>query len=311
LVRAVKDERPDLIYERYALGNVAGVLVARRFSIPIISEVNAPLAWERSRYGGLTFPGVARRLEKWVLERSDRVIAVTEVMRRILIEEGADPSRTIVVPNGVDLAAFEGVISKEDAKERLGLSGRTVLGFTGFCREWHGLDRVVSLLGRREGPLERAHFLIVGDGPVRGSLLRQAETCGVEKRVTLTGVVAREKLCDYIAAFDVALQPAVVGYASPLKLFEYMAMRLCVVAPDKANIREVVKDGETAILFDEDDDRAFEQAVLRALSDDAARDRIGRAARHEVEVRPLTWDRNAEVVDELYASIRMQDGGAR
>ena len=227
LQRAVLAYAPDVIYERYALGNVAGVLAARRFRLPLLLEVNAPLAEERGRFGGLTFPKAAQKLETFICRQSDRVLAVTEVLKAKLVEAGAPADRVVVIPNGIDPKQFNADQPVPEAKRRLGLEGKVVLGFTGFCRPWHGLDRVVRLMARRDDVLRDADFLIVGDGPACPGLLDLAKELGIPDRVTVTGVVPRDRLPAHIAAFDIALQPDVTSYASPLKLFEYMAPASC------------------------------------------------------------------------------------
>jgi glycosyltransferase involved in cell wall biosynthesis len=96
-----------------------------------------------------------------------------------------------------------------------------------------------------------------------------------------------------VAGFDIALQPRAVAYASPLKIFDYMAAGRAIVAPDQPNIREILTDGETAVLFDPARPGAMWAAVLRLASDPALRTRLGAAARSEVAHRRYTWTGNA------------------
>jgi glycosyltransferase involved in cell wall biosynthesis len=190
-------------------------------------------------------------------------------------------------------------LSIEDAKSKLGLSHRLVLGFTGFVREWHGLDRVVDLIAdRAEGA--GLHLLVVGDGPARESLQVRARYRGIADCVTVTGIVDRDQVPDYVAAFDIALQPSVVPYASPLKLFEYLAMGRAIVAPALPNITEVLTDGENAVLFDPDRADAMLRAIERICNDGELRRRVADGARNTIVLRKLTWDNNARRVVELF-----------
>jgi glycosyltransferase involved in cell wall biosynthesis len=102
-----------------------------------------------------------------------------------------------------------------------------------------------------------------------------------------------------ISGFDVALQPAAVPYASPLKVFEYMAAGRAIVAPDQPNLREVLDHGRTALLFDPARPGALWEAVLSLASDAELRARLGAAAREEVLRRNLTWSGNARRVAAL------------
>jgi glycosyltransferase involved in cell wall biosynthesis len=188
-------------------------------------------------------------------------------------------------------------------RERLGLTDKVVLGFTGFVREWHGVDRVVALLPRLA---ERAdvHLLVVGDGPARPELEQQARELGVSDRLTVTGVVGRDDIAAHVAAFDVALQIGVTAYASPLKLFEYMAMGRAVIAPSTPNIREVVHHDRDALLFEPDDDESLAAVIDRASGDAALRERLGAEARRTIDEQGYTWAANARRVAELAAASR-------
>lgn len=301
LARRIRRERPDWIYERYNLLLPSGIWAKRRFGLPLLLEVNAPLFAERRRYGGLGLMRLARWSERYVWRGADRVLAVTRVLAGMVEAEGVPAERIRVVPNGVNLRRFPPTGDDGPARARLGLKERTVLGFVGFLREWHGIETIVRLLAEEGGP--DWHLLLVGDGPARTGIERLAAELGVADRVTVTGVVPRERVAEHVAAFDVALQPAVTPYASPLKLFEYLAMGRAIVAPATPNIREILVDGDNALLFPPGDDAAFGAAVRRLCGDPALRERLGARARQTVDERGLTWERNAETVAALAADL--------
>jgi glycosyltransferase involved in cell wall biosynthesis len=198
-------------------------------------------------------------------------------------------NRIEIVPNGIDPAEFAA------APRRAQHGGRVVLGFVGFVRDWHGLDGVIAAMAtaRDAAPMD---LVVVGDGPARAALERQAAASGLADRVRFTGLQGREEIPALVAGFDVALQPRVVDYASPLKIFEYMAAGRAIVAPDQENIREILSDGETALLFDPSRPEAMWQAILRLAGDADLRHRLGAAAAAEIARRDLTWSGNARRV---------------
>ena len=259
--------------------------------VPLFVEVNAPLAEERARFGGLGLPGIAKWLEAYVWRSADKVFAVTGVLRRTVELAGVPAGRVEIVPNGINPAEFSDAARHEDHH------GRVVLGFVGFVRDWHGLDGVIAAMAAAcdATPMD---LVVVGDGPARAALEVQAASLGLTDRVRFTGLQAREQIPALVAGFDIALQPRVVDYASPLKIFEYMAAGRAIVAPDQENIREILHDGETALLFDPSRPEAMWQAILRLARDPDLRCRLGTAARAEIARRDYTWAGNARRVAE-------------
>jgi glycosyltransferase involved in cell wall biosynthesis len=286
LRRAAGPFRPEIIYERYNLFYFAGALLARRLGVPFYLEVNAPIADERTRFSGLRLRRLARRLEGWTWRAATRVVAVTGVLKSMIAAVGADPERIEIVPNGIDPVAFADLPARPAAPDPL------VLGFVGFVRDWHGLDAVIAAMASHAGA-PRLDLVVVGDGPARPALEQQAAALGITDRVRFTGLAPHADVPRLVAGFDIALQPRAVAYASPLKLFDYMAAGRAIVAPDQPNIREILTDGETGLLFDPAHPDAVWPTVLRLAGDAALRARLGAAARAEVGRRRYTWADNA------------------
>jgi glycosyltransferase involved in cell wall biosynthesis len=307
LRRAYLTHRPDVVYERYNLYTLAGVWLRRAYGVPLLSEVNAPLVEERARHDGLALRRLAAWTERTVWRGADYVLPVTKVLADHVRWAGVPDDRIMVIPNGIDPLRFAAAPERDEAKRRLGLDGRTVLGFTGFLKNWHQLDRVIDLLAVETGS-QCSHLLVVGDGPNRATLESYARDRGVADRVTVTGVVGRDAIPAHVAAFDVALQPGVTAYASPLKLFEYMALGCAIVAPDTPNIREILTDETDALLFHPDDPAGFAVAVDRLTRDPALRDRLGTGARATIAAKRLTWPHNAERVVALCRSLPAAHG---
>ena len=224
-------------------------MLKRKLGLPLLLEVNAPLAEERGRLRR-AWPAPARTLgRKSGLASADFVLPVTQVLAGHVAAVGVPAERIVVIPNGINRAHFAAAPTPEIAKRNLGLSGALVLGFTGFVRDWHGVDRVIRWMATSDAPAN-AILMVVGDGPVRVDLERLAAKLSLQGRVRFTGVIDRDRVPEHVAAFDIALQPAVVAYASPLKLFEYLALGKAVIAPRQPNIEEILCDGENAVLFD-------------------------------------------------------------
>lgn len=303
LVRAIREFQPDVVYERYNLSLLSGTVACRRFGIPLLLEVNAPLFAERSAYGGLKLARLARWTEQRAWRAADHVFAVTDVLADQIADASVDRSRITVTPNGINHRRFAPAVDAAAAKQSLGLDPEAmVVGFVGFAREWHGLDAVIELLAEY-GDARPLHFLLVGDGPVTSALKQQAAQAGVADRVTVTGVVDRDDVQRYVKAFDVAMLPNVVAYASPLKLFEYMACGKAIIAPNQANLREILSDDQDAILFEPGSRDAFKAAMRRLIEDEALRARLATGARATLVERDLSWAANARRVVDIAGKL--------
>jgi glycosyltransferase involved in cell wall biosynthesis len=303
LAKAISAHKPDCIYERYNLFLPAGIWAARRHKLPLLLEVNAPILEERSRYDGLALTGLARWSQSYAWRNADMVLPVTQVLGDIVASYGVDPKKIVVIPNGINGERFERAPDVAAAKRALGLDGRLVLGFTGFVRDWHGLDKVLDLIAA-DPPDSQRHLLVVGDGPARAGLEGQARALGIDKRVTFTGIVGRDDVARHVAAFDIALQPAVVAYASPLKLFEYLALGKAIVGPAQPNIEEILRQDHNAVLFDPADPEGLARAVSRLCEDAALRVRVAENAQRTIDDMQLTWGANARKVVGLFGALR-------
>lgn len=301
LLKAAREFKPDFIYERYNLYLLAGAMLSRKLNLPLLLEVNAPLAEERSRFsGGLGLPWLARWTEKRAWQSAAFVLPVTRVLADYVAIAGVPTERIVVIPNGINLAHFAAAPSTVVAKNMLGLADKLVLGFTGFVRDWHGVDRVICWMATADAP-DNAYLMIVGDGPVRPDLEQLATKLKLQDRVRFTGVVDRNRVPEHVATFDIALQPAAVAYASPLKLFEYLALGKPVIAPRQPNIEEVLSDGENALLFDAEVQGSFELSLTTLCADASLRDRLSASAATTIERLDLTWLGNAQKVTRLAA----------
>lgn len=303
IASAARRFEADFIYERYAFGNFGGLQAAHDTGLPLVLEVNSPMVDELLATRGLSWPGLARKVERRILAGADLVCPVTAVLGEMLVELGAARERLLVLPNGVDLRAYAepgDAHAREQAERLLGLpparAGALRAGFVGYYRPWHRLELAVAALARPA--LAQVELVIVGEGPARAQIEAAARSAGVAARVHFSGALPHARVPSCLPAFDLALVPAINPYASPLKLHEYMAASLAVIAPDQPNLREVLVDGETALLFEPGSAEGLARAFERLAQDAAARARIGRSARQAVIELELSWQGNARRVVE-------------
>jgi glycosyltransferase involved in cell wall biosynthesis len=295
----LRDFAPDVLYERYALNATAGLTLANELRIPHLLEVNAPLVDEEEAHRGLTSAESARTLERAILRRVDRIVAVSGELERWLVELGVDEERITVVANAVDPRRFE-VTPEEraDVRRRLEVNGAPIVAFVGTLRPWHDPTILVRALGLLRARGDAPRLLIVGDGPERASVEQLASEQRLSSMLTFTGAVAHDDVPGYLGAADVAAvtyHPDTGRYFSPLKMFEYLAAGLPVVAAELGEIPHCIRGGETGLLYPPGDAEALADALATLIADRETAAALGRNGREHV-LRHHTWAANARAV---------------
>ena len=240
---------PDLVWERHGLFSDAGLRLAARHGVPRVVELNAPLTLERARFEDLRDAVLAEVLEKASLRGADRVVAVSDWLAGWAVAAaGCAPERVVHVPNGVE---DRGPGDRSATRARLGLTG-LVVGFLGTLKPWHGVERLPGILRA----LPDATALVVGDGPV---------PVPDHPRIVAVGRVAPPALPDHLAAMDVGLAPYATDtppWFCPLKVLEYSAAGLPVVAGDAGDCRTLLA-GSAGEVLGTDDPFAWADAIRR------------------------------------------------
>jgi glycosyltransferase involved in cell wall biosynthesis len=322
LKRRFLKHKPDFIYERASLYATAGVRLAEKFNVPLIVELNAPLAVEQAAYRTTGFGELAAHAERWTLTQADAVIVVSTELRKHVLSLGVKPGKIHVMPNGVNPELFCPDSWEHDVNSSSSSSSSSIfpgisrtrtrrndsgtLGFVGGLRPWHGVEVLPELLARLSQRHPNVRLIIAGDGQLRGELERGFRKRGLTRRVTFTGALLHEQVPQVIRQFDVALAPYPKHdhdfYFSPLKLFEYMACGVAVVAAKQGQVAEVVRHGRTGLLYPPGNLAALAASCERLLDDAALRLKLGTAAAKVVHAR-FTWDHNAARVVKLARTL--------
>ena len=308
IVSRVIADGADLVYERYSLFSTALADITAATGVPGILEVNAPLIDEQRRHRSLVdASGAAQVLHRQVAAARATVCVsdpVADWVRRRttdLPDANDVVDRIHTVPNGVSVRRIQPQPEDPD---------RVVVTFVGTLKPWHGVADLITAaaLARQSWSLR-----IIGDGPEMDSLRAQAGRLGVE--VDFRGAVAPQDIPAHVAgsAIGVAPYPDLGGgeqqYFSPMKVLEYLAAGLAVVASDVGQVPQLLEDGSGrhGVLVAPSDPTA-----LAAALDDLAvcpdrRARMGRSGRLLAEQRH-SWRRTVARILELAG---LAQGGER
>jgi len=303
--------RPDLVYERLSLFFDAGQALAERCGAMRLVEVNAPVTAERARHLGLLNRFSAERAERAALAGA-RVLAVSPTLAEWARHRGA--AHAEVVSNGVDCKRFSPERCGEDGRrlrDTLGLEEAEVIGFVGSLKPWHGVDvllEAAALLAARRPALR---VLIVGEGPGRSALEKQAAGPVLRGRVVFTGAVPQAGVPVHLAALDIATAPFLPHddfYFSPLKVVEAMAAARPIVASAFPPIERMLRGA--GVLVPPGSAPALAEALSGLLEDPAAAAGLGHAAR-AVAVSRHGWDEVARRILAAAAPHGASTGGVR
>lgn len=294
LLSAIREFQPDVVYERYSLHNAAGVAAARAAGVPIVLEVNSPLAEERSAHGGLAFPRLARKVESAIWGSATAIITVSTPLADAIVAAGVPRENILVLHNAVRREFFAAARNGAAVRAKYGIrADEVVCGFTGWFRPWHGLEGFLEAFADAGLAAQGAKVMLVGEGKALPALQEIVARRGLGGSVIFTGAIGREEIADYVAAFDVALQPLATAYASPMKIFEYIALGKPVVAAATPAIAEALTHGRDSLLFPVGDSAAMVTALKQLVVDGELRERLSQGARDTIVTRGHFWDENA------------------
>jgi starch synthase len=290
LVDEVLHQGCGLFYERYSLFSPALSVVARVLEVPSVLEVNAPLIEEQQRYRRLLDVKKAETVLRRNAGTADVVACVSEPVVR-WVRDRVPTARTVLTPNGVNV---ERVTPRRPGRRN---PGHLTVAFVGTLKPWHGIPcllHAVALANAQATEADRRwRVRVIGDGPGREDLERLAATLGVE--TDFTGAVPPVAVpglldeCDAAAAPYPPEAPGQDDYFSPLKVYEYMAAAMPIIASAVGQIPSIVDDGRTGILVAPGEPASLAAALARLAEYPELRQRLGNEARADA-VERFSWN---------------------
>lgn len=275
-LEAVVDRvRPDILHAHSPVLNVLPALkVGRRHGLPVVYEIRA--FWEDAAVdhgttteGSLRYRSI-RALETYALKRVDHAFTICEGLRKDIVHRGISAEKVTVIPNAVDVNAFQ-LAGKpsSDLVEKYGLTDKTVIGFIGSFYAYEGLDLLLDALPELLVVRPDIRVLLVGGGPQENNLKNQAQALGIAEKVIFVGRVPHSEVNRYYDLIDILAYPRhpmrLTELVTPLKPLEAMAQGQIFVASDVGGHKELIRHGETGMLFTAGNSKALAAAILDLL----------------------------------------------
>ncbi|MBI3610829.1 MAG: glycosyltransferase [Nitrospirae bacterium] len=230
----------------------------------------------------------------------DRIVAISEGVRNVLIEDGLDPDRIEVIHSGIDPRPFEPNFPSGEARREFGIPEKSpVIGCVAYFADHKGHRYLVEAAARVAAAVPEVRFLLVGDGELRPLIERQIKGLGLDKNVILTGF--RNDIPRLLAAMDiVALASHLEGLGT--SLLDAMAMARPVVATRTGGIPEMVEDGLNGRLVPPRDPAAMAEALIELIRRPDERRRMGKAGRARM-LEKFSADAMVAATESLYLKV--------
>ncbi len=277
MLKALGDRKPSLLHAHFAIDAVATLPLANRLGVPLITTLHGfdvttrPSVFLKSGRPSL----VNAVLWRGQLQRKGALfVCVSDFIRNQALAAGYPEDRTITLPIGIDLERF--LPSEERTPGLIVHVARLV--------EKKGTVYLLRALARIAAQHPDSRLMILGDGPLREELTREATALGISDRVTFAGMRSHAESIDLIGRAACVCVPSVTAASGdseglPTVIFEAGAVATPVLASRTSGIPEAVIDGETGFLAPERDVEAIADRLSTLLADSELQRRFGRRAR--------------------------------
>ncbi len=270
--RLLKELKPDILHTHLYHPNLFGRLAAWGLGLPgVVAEV----------HNSYTAVKLHRRLWNRLLSRvSHCVVAVSpQVMEDVGRYDRVPPGKLRLLPNGIDLAALNVPCSREEAKDRLGVTGFCI-GAVGRLEEQKGHTYLLDAAHRLQGEIPDLTVLLAAEGRQEAALKQQARDLGIQEMVRFLGT--RRDMPWIFRAMDLYVQPSLWEGLS-LALLQAMGAGLPVAASRVSGSQEVIEEGVNGLLVTPADAPALAASILDLYHQPQTRELLGDAARRTVE----------------------------
>lgn len=251
---------------------------------------------ERWRGEDSRFYKQSRTLEAEAMKAAAKVVALSEVSKRSLVERGIEDSKIVVIPNGIESTQIGRSVDSAELRNSLGLGDARTIGVISSLVEYEGINILLEALVWHPD----LRCLIVGDGESFSSLVALARNLGIHDQVIFTGRVPSSEVSQYYAVLDLLVVPRidsdVTRRVTPIKTLKAMALGIPVLASDTPALREVT--GGLATYFAPGDPSDLAMALEKVFKAPRENQADADSVRNFLEAR--TWDSNAKKLIRLY-----------
>jgi alpha-maltose-1-phosphate synthase len=300
----------DILYERMGWFGYGGGIASRWLKIPLILEVNGDHLSEFELLG-LEPVGIQRRLSThlmhWAIKQASHVVATGEGWKQRFIDRwGGYPERVSVVENGSE---FVTKLTREQLRSfcsDLDSLKPVVIIYIGAFEPWHGISILLQAAAKALSNGICIHLVLAGTGSDEGKIREEINDLALANNVKLPGHLLPDDLCSYLAQADIGVSPYYgrVEY-SGLKLLDYKAAGLGIIASGENGQPSVIEHGRTGWIVTPGDVDALFQTIVKLSLDAETRKWMGQEARIEAE-KKHSWGVTVQNIETIIKQVLKQ-----
>lgn len=303
-LKTLKKINPDLIILNYPspYTGLLGFLEGKILNKPVVLDFNDLIAQYTITLLNLKKNSLKAKslmlIQQLLVKKAQMVIAPTLFIKKYAASLGLSEAKTAIIPNGADTRNFDPQkYNMQQLKTNLGFKNEKLCLYSGRLDGWAGINLILTLSDMASNRKLNVKFLLVGGG--------ESKTAKKENVIFL-GEIPHEKIPATLAIADVILIPfpndEVAHAASPLKLFEAMAMQKPIIASKVSGIQDVVQDGENGFLADPEKITEWIEKLEKILKHEVMAEEIGQNARETI-VQQYEWNYVAKKYEEVLALV--------
>jgi glycosyltransferase involved in cell wall biosynthesis len=269
---------PDVLLARALEYDWTPWIAARILRCPLVLETHSPNYIERELrgQGGSRF---VRWTDHVLWERAEKLWVVSRNLGQIVASSGVEPTRIRHISLGVSTAQYD-----PNRPEVTAPSAN--IAFVGSFHPWHGVATLLDAFALALGRGVEAKLILIGDGVTIADNQRQAEALGISQHVEFTGWLPLDEVAERLKTIDIAVAPyskLEYFHFDPVKILEYMAMGLPVIASDQGEVPTILDEGRCGVLVPPGEIEPLANEIVRLAKDPDLCHVLGRAARQRVE----------------------------
>jgi glycosyltransferase involved in cell wall biosynthesis len=287
-------------------------LLARILGLPVVQEIHSVFYVERAQRWSAPAEGTGgllSRLERAQWRSAAGVWVNSKELKSIIVDSGIDARKVHFVPFGVAQSPRQFPGERRDV-------GRVRIAFVGSFYPWHGVQSLIRAFAGMATEVPEATLVLIGDGIIKAQCEAEVEERGLHDRVEFTGWLPRDQMIERLREVDIGVAPYLAVenfYFEPVKIFDYLAAGLAVIASAQGRVRDMLDGGAAGCLVPAGDEAALTRQLILLCRDPALRARLGAEARQRYLDR-YTLAATASQVIEICAGVLEQSavnaGGA-